>query len=74
MIKAEVEGSGLLLLAVGCRLFRVGGALGIDGMADLSDAGSLIAPATLLDFFFFFVMLWTRIWPRSKLCTVTCTS
>ena len=41
MIKAEVEGSGLLLLAAGCSAFKMGGAaLGVDGVADLLDAGS----------------------------------
>ena len=54
MIKAEVEGSGLLLLAAGCSAFKVGrAALGVDGVADLLDAGSWIGPVPLLDFFFF---------------------
>ena len=58
MIKAEVEGSGLLLLAAGCSAFKVGGAaLGVDGVAELLDAGSWMGPAPLLDFFFF-VMFW----------------
>ena len=55
MIKAEVEGSGLLLLAAGCCAFKVrGAALGVrvDGVVDLLDADSSIAPAPLLDFFF----------------------
>ena len=58
MIKAEVEGSGLLHLAAGCSAFKVGGAvLGVEGVVDLLDAGSWMGPAPLLDFFFF-VMLW----------------
>ena len=53
MIKAEVEGSGLLLLAAGCSAVKVGAAaLGVDGVADLWNAGSSIAPVPLLDFFF----------------------
>lgn len=59
MIKAEVDGSGLLLLAVGCSAVKVGAALSVDGVAGLSDAGPSIAPASLLDFFFF-VILWTK--------------
>ena len=59
MIKAEVDGSGLLLLAAGCNEFEVGGAMGVDGAAGLSDAGPSIMPTPLLDFFFF-VMLWTK--------------
>ena len=58
MIKAEVEGSGLLLLAAGCSAFKVGrAALGVEGAVDLLDTGSWIGPAPLLDFFFF-VMFW----------------
>lgn len=60
MIKAEVDGSGLLLLAAGCSAFEVGIALGVDGVAGLSDAGPMILPTPLLDFFFF-VMLLTKI-------------
>lgn len=56
MIKAEVDGSGLLLLAAGCAT------LGVDGVAGLSGAGPLIAPAPLLDFFFL-VMLSKKIGP-----------
>lgn len=60
MIKAEVEGSGFLLLAAGCSAFKVGGAtMGVDKVADLSEASSSIAPAPLPDFFFF-VMLWRK--------------
>ena len=60
MIKAEVEGSGLLLLAVGCSAFKVGGAaLGVEEVVDLLDAGSWMGPAPLLDFFFF-VMFWDQ--------------
>ena len=58
MIKAEVDGSGLLLLAVGCSAFKVGVvAFDVDGVSGLADAGPSIAPASLLDDFFFFVML-----------------
>lgn len=60
MIKAEVEGSGLLLLAVDCSAFKVGGAeLGVEGVVDLLAAGSWMGPAPLLDFFFF-VMFWDQ--------------
>ena len=59
MINAEVDGSGGLLLAVGCSVFTSGEASGVDGVADFSDAGPSIAPAPLFDFFFF-VMLWTK--------------
>ena len=62
MIKAEVDGSGFLLLAAGCNAFNMGVALGVDGVAGLSDAGPSIAPAPLLDFFFF-VMLSTKFGP-----------
>ena len=63
MIKAEVEGSGLLLLAAGCSAFKVeGAALGVDGVADALDlgSGSSRGPAPLFDFFFF-VMFWDQI-------------
>ena len=53
MIKAEVEGSGLLLLAVGCSVFKAGGKGGgaaaaaaavvlvlVDGVGNLSAVGS----------------------------------
>lgn len=59
MIKAEVDGSGLLLLAAGCSVFKEGVALIVDGVAGLSRAGTLRVPAPLLDFFFF-VMLCTK--------------
>ena len=61
MIKAEVEGSGLLALAAGCSAFRMGGvALGVDGVADLFDEDPSTAPVPLLGFFFL-VMLWNRV-------------
>lgn len=60
MIKAEVDGSWLLLLAAGCSALKVGAALGVDGVSGLADAGPSIVPAPLLDDFFFFVMLWTK--------------
>ena len=44
----------LLLLAVGCRAFKVGVALGIEEMVGLSDARpSSTGAVALLDFFFF---------------------
>ena len=66
MIKAEVEGSGLLLLVADCSAFKVGeAALGVDGVTDLSAGCSLIAPAPLLDFFFF-VMLGSQFRPSTN--------
>lgn len=61
MIKAEVDRSGLLLLAAGCIVLEVRGALGVDGVTGLSDVGPWIMPTPMLDFFFF-VMLWDKIW------------
>ena len=60
MIKAEVEGSVLLLLAAGCNVFKVGSALGVEELAGLSNADTSIAAALLFDFFFF-VMLRQRL-------------
>ena len=57
MIKAEVDGSGLLLLTAGCSAVKVGASLGVDEVTGcLSDTSPLIVPVPLLDFFFF-VML-----------------
>ena len=56
MIRAEVDGSELLLLAAGCSAFSVGVAVGIDEVIGLSDAGPSTAPAPLLDFFFFVIL------------------
>lgn len=68
MIKAEVEGSELLLLAAGCSAFKMGGAaFGVDGVGDLLDAGPSTAPAPLLGFFFF-VMLW---YPSDEWCLIS---
>ena len=58
MIRAEVDGSELelLLLAVGCRAFKVGVALGVGEIVGLSDAGpSSTGAVALLDFFFFVI-------------------
>ena len=57
MIKAEVDGSGLLLLAADCSAVEVGAAWEIDGEADLADAGPSIWPASFADFFFFVIYL-----------------
>ncbi len=53
MIRAEVDGSGLLLLAAGCSAVKVGGPLSVDGVAGLPDAGESTVPSPLFDFFFF---------------------
>ena len=55
MIKAEVDGSGLLLLAAGCSAVKVGGPLSVDGVAEAEES---TVPSPLFDFFFF-VMLST---------------
>ena len=67
MINAEVDGSGLLLLAAGCCALNMGVALGVDEVTGLSDAGPSIAPAPLPDFFFF-VMLSTKLGPFANGC------
>lgn len=72
MIKAEIEGSELLLLAAGCSAFEMGGAaLGADEAGDLLDAGPSITPAPLLGFFFF-VMLWYRSLAERRLLCYFC--
>lgn len=65
MIRAEVDGSGLLVLAAGCSAFKVGVGLGVDGVTGLSDAGTSRLPAPL-PAFFFFVMLYTQSGPFSN--------
>ena len=67
MIKAEVEGSGFLLLAAGCRVFE--GAWAALGIADLSEADSTTVSAPLLALFFF-VILWNKIWCGKRVISV----
>ncbi len=67
MIKAEVDGSGLLLLAAGCSAVKVGGPLSVDGVAGLPDAGESTVPSPWFDFFFF-VMLSTKGEPFTNVC------
>lgn len=56
MIKAEVDGLGLLLLTAGCSAVKVGVSLGVDEVTGLSDTSPLIVPVPLLDFFFFVIL------------------
>ena len=67
MIKAEVDGSGLLLMAADCSAVEVGAALEMDGEAGLADADPSIGPASFVDFFFF-VMVLTKLGSSINWC------
>ena len=55
MISADVEGSAVLFLGLGCPAAGAADVVGADGLQPFCADVSLAAPIALLDFFFFVI-------------------